>query len=133
MGHEPKLGPKLVFCYFIKFASLVFCEITCGDSLQQCLTSNKSKTHKKIFGAQIWIKQAKIVPKIIFFYHFLKFSCLVFFEITYNDRLQQCLTCRQSKTHKKKWRSKFGPNGPKSGPKLVFFFHFLKFGLLVFP
>ena len=133
MGHEPKLGPKLVFCYFIKFASLVFCEITCGDSLQQCLTCSKSKTHKKFFGAQIWIKQAKIVPKISFFYHFLKFSCLVFFEIAYNDRLQQGLTCRRSKTRKKKWRSKFGPNGPKSGPKLVFFFHFLKFGLLVFP
>ena len=111
MGHEPKLGPKLVFCYFIKFASLVFCEITCGDSLQQCLTSSKSKTHKKIFGAQIWIKQAKIVPKISFFYHFLKFSCLVFFEIAYNDRLQQCLTCRQSKTRKKSGGPNLGQTG----------------------
>ena len=27
-----------VFCYFLKFDSLVFLEIACNDSLQQCLT-----------------------------------------------------------------------------------------------
>ena len=33
---------------------------------------------------------------------------------------------------KKNWQPEFGAKGPKSGPKLVFFFHFLKFSSLVF-
>ena len=35
------------------------------------------------------------------------------------------------KKKKKKWQPEFGPNRPKSGPKLGFF-HFLKFDSLVF-
>ena len=35
------------------------------------------------------------------------------------------------KPAKKLWGPKFGPNEPKSGPKLGFY-HFFKFGLLVF-
>ena len=31
------------------------------------------------------------------------------------------------------WRPKFGSNGPKLGPKLDIFCHFLKFGSLAFP
>ena len=33
---------------------------------------------------------------------------------------------------KKNWRPEIGPNGSKSGSKLVFFCHFLRFGSLVF-
>ena len=32
------------------------------------------KPTKKNLGAQIWAKRAKIVPKISFFHHFLKFG-----------------------------------------------------------
>ena len=35
------------------------------------------------------------------FSHFLKFSSLVFLEITYNDSLQQCITSSRGKAHKK--------------------------------
>ena len=45
--NEPKLGPKLVFFHFLKFGSLVFCEIAYKDSLQQYLTSDIGKIHKK--------------------------------------------------------------------------------------
>ena len=42
------------------------------------------------------------------FHHFLEFGSLVLLEIAYNDNLQQFLTFRRNKTHKKKhfW----GPN-----------------------
>ena len=36
------------------------------------------------------------------FCHFLTFSSLVFFEIAYNDSLQQCLTFSRGKAHEKK-------------------------------
>ena len=58
--NEPKLGPKLVFFHFLKFGSLVFREIAYKDSLQQCLTSDIGKIHKKNFVAQIWAKGVKI-------------------------------------------------------------------------
>ena len=35
------------FCHFLEFKSYVFLEIEYDDSLQQCLTSNKSKIHEK--------------------------------------------------------------------------------------
>ena len=43
--------------------------------------------------------------------------------------MEQCLTISFIK---KFWQPEFVPNGPKSGPKLVFFFHFLEFGSYVF-
>ena len=46
---------KQAFCYFLKFCSLVFLEIACSYSLQQCIISGRGKTHK-IFGEQIWAK-----------------------------------------------------------------------------
>ena len=61
-GHKfapkgPKLVLKNVFCCFFKFGSLVFLEIAYGDSLQQCITSSRGKTHKKDWGGgQIWAK-----------------------------------------------------------------------------
>ena len=47
---------KLGFSHFLKFSSLVFLEITNNNSLQQCITSNRGKAHKKIFGDYIWAK-----------------------------------------------------------------------------
>ena len=38
-----------VFCHFLGFGSLVFLKIAYNDSLQQYLTSSRSKTHGKIF------------------------------------------------------------------------------------
>ena len=49
MPKRSKSGPKLGFCHFLKFGSLVFLEIAYNDSLQQCLTSSRDKTYKKIF------------------------------------------------------------------------------------
>ena len=48
--------------------------------------------------------------------------------------MQQCIISAKGKTFKKNFggEDKFGLDGPKSAPKLVFFGHFFKFGLLVF-
>ena len=100
---RPKLGPKLSFCHFLKFGSLVFLEIAYNGSLQQRLTSSKGKTHKKILGTKLWSKRPKIRPKISFFFcHFLKFVSLVFLEIAHNDSLQQGLKSSRYKIHEKK-------------------------------
>ena len=79
-------------------------------------------------------KVPKSFLKLVFFCHFLKFCSLVFCETAYNNGLRQCLTFSGVKTNKIFLAPKFGPNKPKSGPKLVsfFFFHFLTFGSLVF-
>ena len=45
----PKLGPKLSFCHFLKFGSLVFLEISYNDSLEQFLTSSRGKIQEKKF------------------------------------------------------------------------------------
>ena len=48
--------------------------------------------------------------------------------------MQQCIISAKGKNFKKNFGGgdKFGLDGPKSAPKLVFFGHFFKFGLLVF-
>ena len=51
-----------VFCYFLKFDSLVFLEIAYNDSLQQCLISNRSKFHEKKLGQN----RSKSGPKLGF-------------------------------------------------------------------
>ena len=56
-----------------------------------------------------------------FFAIFFSLDHKFFLEIEYNDSLQQRLTSSRGKTHEKIWRPKYGPNEPKSGPKLVFF------------
>ena len=119
------------FCHFLKFVSLVFFKIAYNDSLQQCITSSKSKTTKKKFGDQILAKTDQNQSQNYNFDHFLKFGSLVFLEIEYNDSLQQCMTSSRGKTHKKFGGTKFGSKRPKSGPNLGFFCHFLKFGVSV--
>ena len=79
------------------------------------------------------VKQAKIVSKISFF--FLIFSSFLHqlaFIIALDDSLEQYLSTSRVKACKKKLVAKSGPNGSKSGPKLVFFCIFVKFGPLVF-
>ena len=89
-----------VFCHFLKFCLLIFLETACSDSLQQCITCSRDKIHENIFWVQILSKGAKIGPETRF-YHFLNFDSLVFLEITYNDSLQQCLTCSRGKIYEK--------------------------------
>ena len=61
------------------------------------------------------------------FRHFVEFGLYVFPKIAYNDSLRQCLTSSRGKTHDKSFlRPKFGPNGPKSNPKLGGFLSFSK-------
>ena len=67
---------------------------------------------KKKLGSKF--SGVKIGPKTMFFYHFLKFSWLVFLEITYSGSLQH-LTCSRGKVHEKK----FGD--PNLGLILCFF------------
>ena len=55
-----------IFSHFIEFGWYVFLEIASNDSLWQYLTSSRNKTLKKNLGAQIWAKQVKIRPKILF-------------------------------------------------------------------
>ena len=75
---KKNLGPNLVqggqnrsrnqvFCYFLKFGSLIFFEIAHSDSLQQCLACSRGKIFEKILGPTLWSKGAKIGPKIRFF------------------------------------------------------------------
>ena len=69
-----------------------------------------------------------------FFVIFSSLVSLVFLEITYNDTVQQCLQLGKTlgKTHKKIRRPKLGPNGPKSGPKLLFL-SFFQVWFISFP
>ena len=48
---------------------------------------------KKNFGPKFGSKGPKSIPKLVFFCHFFKFGTLLFLEISWNDSLQQCLTC----------------------------------------
>ena len=64
---DPNLGPTDLnqaqnggFRCFHEFRLLVFFEIAYGDSLQQCLTSSRGKTHEKKF----W--DPKLDPKLGF-------------------------------------------------------------------
>ena len=65
--------------------------------------------------------------------NFLEFGSLVFFEIAYNDNLQQCLTYSRGKSP---WKKMFGTQiwtkRAKISPGISFFCHFRKFCTLVF-
>ena len=65
------MGSKLGFFHFLKFGSLVFREIAYNDSLQQCLTTNRCKTCKKMFwGPKFGPNRAKSGPKLGFLTYF---------------------------------------------------------------
>ena len=85
---------------------------------------------KKIFGLKFGLKEPKWDPKL----DFLSFSqvwLISFFQIAYNDSLQQYLTSNTDKIHKNVFlRPNLSQNRPKLGPKLVIL-PFFKFGSLV--
>ena len=67
------------------------------------------ETHgEKNWGSKFGDKKPKSGPKLGFLFHFLKFSSLVFLDITYNDSLQQCLLCEVKLKKKRFWRPKIG-------------------------
>ena len=114
----PKLGPNQFFFFFqfLKFGSLVFLEIAYSDSLEQCITSSRDKTHKKNFRDQIWDKTDQNHTQNQVFYHFLRFGSLVFLKIAQDDSLEQYLTTRRVKTRKRKQTKKIGdPNMGQAG------------------
>ena len=126
-----KLCPRLGFLAFPQVLLFDFPLSCIDDSLEQCQTTSRDKTRKKkLFENQIWVKRAKIGTKIRFFAIFS--SSLVFLKIAYDDCLEQCLTTNRGKTQKENWGPHLGINDPKSGLELDFFWHFLKFGSLVF-
>ena len=51
-----KLDPKLAFCYFLKFGSLLFFKVAWDGSLEQCLTTTRRKFQEKVLEVQIWVK-----------------------------------------------------------------------------
>ena len=70
---ESKFGPKgsklvlkLGSLPFSQVGLLDFLEILYNYSLQQCTTSSRDKTHKKVLSARFGSKQAKIGPKTRF-------------------------------------------------------------------
>ena len=136
-GHQiwterAKNGRKtMFFCHVLKLSSLVFLEIVCNHSLQHCIISSRSKTHKKNFGHQIWTKRAKNGHKTMFFALFSKWSSLVFLEIVCNHSLQHCIISSRSKTHKKNFGHQIWAKRAKNGPKTMFFCHIFKFRSLV--
>ena len=65
-----------VFCDFLEFASLDFCETAYNDSLHQCLTSSRGKTKKK-WGPKFIQKSG---PKL----GFLSFSQVWFISFLLN-------------------------------------------------
>ena len=116
---RPSVRPSLSF---LKIGSSVFSNIVHDDSWPWYIVTDEARFLKKKFGPKFGSKGSRSGPKLGFSY-FLKFGSLVFLEITYNDRLQQCLTSRRGKTHEKKkfWNKIWAKNEPKSGPQLFFF------------
>ena len=111
---------NMFFFHFLKFGSLVFCEITCSDSLQQCPTCSRSNIHTKILWPKFGPNKQKLCPKLVFF-TILSSWFFSFCEIAYNNSLQQYLTSSRGKTHKQNFWSPIWGYDPKSGPKLVSF------------
>ena len=72
--------------------------------------------------------QSQIFEKKKQTYKKTPFKSLVFFEISYSDSLQHCVTHSGGKAHEKTWGPNFGSNGPKMR---VFFPNFLTFAPLV--
>ena len=124
---KKNLGPNLVqggqnrsrnqvFCYFLKFGSLIFFEIAHSDSLQQCLACSRGKIFEKILGPTLWSKGAKIGLKIRFFAIFS--SLLDQFSL----KLHTVIACNnvQHVVEVKFMKIFFAPL-PKLVPKLSFF------------
>ena len=74
----------------------------------------------KNVGVQIWAKGTKTSPETKFF-AFSRVWFIFFFEIAYNDNLQQCITSCEDKTHNKKLLvTKFGLKLTKIEPDTRF-------------
>ena len=108
---RPEFGPKgqngaqnQVFCYFIKFGSLVFLEIAYNDSLEQCLTTSRDKTCQKNWGPNLGQIGQNWAQNQVFCQFFFQFDSLVFLEIAQDDSLEHCLTTGGSKSCAKNFR-----------------------------
>ena len=64
--------------------------------------------------------EPKIGPKIRFFCQFLKFTSLVFLDVTEDCNLKQCLTSSKAETFEKNLWPKLGPNRRKPGQNEIF-------------
>ena len=59
-----------VFHPFLEFQSYVFLEMEYDDSLPQCLTSSREKSHEKKLGPKFGPKRPKLVSKCFVFFIF---------------------------------------------------------------
>ena len=107
-----------VFRYFLEFGSKVFPEFEYDDSLRQCLTSSRSKTHGKNSEGPDFDQAGQNQTRNQVFCHFLKFASLVFLDIARDCRLGQCLTSSRGATSKKIWWPK-GQKNPNRGQNEV--------------
>ena len=127
---QAKIGPKIRF-------SAIFSSLVHQFKLNTVIACNnfqhlvKVKFIKKFFGAQIWVRGAKIKPETRFF---AIFSSLILY---FSWNLHAMIACKNVQRvvevmpMKKDLGPKFGPKMPKSIPELVFCY-FFKFDLLVF-
>ena len=117
-----KISPKTCFfCHFLKFGLSVSLEIAYNDSLQQCLTYNRSKTHEKKFWGPNLGQRERNQSRNLFFCHFLKLGSLVFLEIACNESLQQCITYLRGKMYEKKLGTQIWAERAKIGLETRFF------------
>ena len=111
-----------IFCYFLKFGSLVFLESTNSDSLQQYLTSSRGKIHEKnLQGPNLGERGQSQAQNQVFAIYSSLFHQFSLNEITYSDNLQQCIISSRRKTNKKKFGDQiFAKIGPKTRSFAIF-------------
>ena len=115
--------------HFLKFFFIVFIEIGYNDSLQQCLTSSRVKTHKKSFGGpnlgQDWTRNQVFFAIFLTLVH--QFPFKLHAVIAWNNvQLLVAVKCTKNlgspnldETYQNRSQNQI-------------FRHFLKFGLLLF-
>ena len=106
---------------FLKIELFIFSDIVHDDSWPWYLVIEEARFLKKIFrNLNLGLTGLNQVQNEVF-RHFLEFELLVFLEIAYNYRLQQCLTSNLGQSHVKIFENQnLAPHEPNWSPKLGF-------------
>ena len=111
-GSHSDLCLKVLDLYFLSWFFL--CSALCFS----CWTLDISRTASYeiiLAGRSVCLY---VSPSVRSSLSFLVIGSLVFADIVHDDSWQWHLVTDGARFLKKNWQSKFGPNGPKSGPKL---------------
>ena len=105
---------------FFKIESLVFFDIVHDDRWPWYLvTEEESGPEFGPNGRKLDSKWGFLPISWVWIICFLEVRLISLKFLGYDDSLRQCLTSSRGITHEEKfWGPKFGPNGPKLGPKL---------------